>query len=97
MSILDRMDRAGCPHDEGPALASFCIFCLQRAVIKFHDLESEAANEIEQWVVMNTHFTGSPPYVGWKGIGLALREHVERLENDVKLARREVELLRRED
>ena len=40
-------------------------------------LDSEAATHVESVIVMRTGFTGDPPYVGWKGLGLALTEALD--------------------
>lgn len=40
----------------------------------YHRMDCEAATHVESVIVMRTHFTGDPPYVGWEGLGLALRE-----------------------
>lgn len=37
--------------------------------------ETAAMKDIELMICMHTHFTGDPPYVGWPGLALALREH----------------------
>lgn len=41
---------------------------------RYRKLDAEAATYVETEICMRTHFTGEPPYVGWKGLGLALRE-----------------------
>lgn len=47
----------------------------QAAEIKrLEKLDREAATYVESVICMRTHFTGQPPYVGWKGLGLALKE-----------------------
>lgn len=40
-------------------------------------LDAQAATHVETVICMRTHFTGEPPYVGWKGLGLALREALD--------------------
>lgn len=52
---------------------------------KVRRLEAEAATYVEELVVLRTPFTGEPPYVGWKGIGLAIRELIERESTYKKL------------
>lgn len=37
----------------------------------------EAAHHVESVICMRTRFTGDPPYVGWKGLGLALTEALD--------------------
>ena len=49
-------------------------------------LDSEAATHVESVIVMRTGFTGDPPYVGWKGLGLALTEALD--ERDALKAER---------
>jgi hypothetical protein len=46
-------------------------------------LDSEAGQYVESVIVLRTHFTGKPPYVGWKGLGLALGEALD--ERDAAL------------
>lgn len=38
------------------------------------------SSEVESLICMRTHFDGEPPYVGWTGLALALKEHLDRLE-----------------
>lgn len=45
-------------------------------------LETEAANYVEIPLVLRTHFTGEPPYVGWEGLGLALTETLDGIATD---------------
>lgn len=40
-------------------------------------LDREAATHVEAVICTRTGFTGEPPYVGWKGIGLALTEALD--------------------
>jgi hypothetical protein len=49
--------------------------------------DNEAAKYVESVIVMRTGFTGEPPYVGWKGLGLALTEHLDDLEAQLAEAR----------
>jgi len=51
---------------------------------KWRDLEREAAHFCEIPIVMRTKFTGDPPYVGWKGLGLAMTQAFD--ERDEALA-----------
>jgi hypothetical protein len=39
--------------------------------------DSEAATHVESVIAMRTGFTGEMPYVGWKGLGLALNEALD--------------------
>ena len=50
------------------------------ARIRIADLEKldrEAATCVESVICMRTGFTGEPPYVGWRGLGLALTEALD--------------------
>lgn len=54
---------------------------------RLRKLDSEASEYVESVICMRTHFTGEPPYVGWKGLGLALNEVLDdrkRLREPVK-------------
>jgi hypothetical protein len=53
----------------------------------FRKLDSEAATYVESVICMRTGFSGEPPYVGWKGLGLALNEALD--ERDAAIARAE--------
>ena len=44
---------------------------------KLRELDTEASDYVESVICMRTHFTGDPPYVGWKGLGLALNEALD--------------------
>lgn len=60
--------------------------CLERHDIKdkriaiLEKLDQEAATYVESVICLRTHFTGNRPYVGWKGLGLALRETLDILD-----------------
>lgn len=45
--------------------------------------DRKAATHIESPICMRTHFTGEPPYVGWEGLGLAMREKWDRDEAEI--------------
>ena len=53
-------------------------------------LDREAATHVESLICMKTHFTGDPPYIGWRGLGLALREHLERQASRIEVLEAEV-------
>jgi hypothetical protein len=63
---------------------------LRRRVRLLEKLDREAATHVESVICMkSSHFTGMPPYVGWKGLGLALGQDydmyakkIEHLEKD---------------
>ena len=40
-------------------------------------LDIEAAAYVEAVICMRTGFTGNPPHIGWKGLGLALTEALD--------------------
>jgi hypothetical protein len=44
-------------------------------------LDREAATHVESLICLRTDFTGNPPHVGWKGLGLALRQRLDALED----------------
>lgn len=67
---------------------------LREKAERFQKLDAEAANYVETVICMRTHFTGEPPYVGWKGLGLALREALDERDR-LRAEREEVEQLRR--
>lgn len=56
--------------------------------------DTEAAEYVESVICMRTHFTGEEPYVGWKGLGIALREALDERDR-LRAEREEVEQLRR--
>jgi hypothetical protein len=65
-------------------------FCIERAarvqnLETFARLDMEAATHVESVICMRTGFTGEPPYVGWRGLGLALTEALD--ERDMLCAR----------
>lgn len=47
---------------------------LQQRIDLLEKCGSEASKYVESVIAMRTGFTGNPPYVGWKGLGLALNE-----------------------
>lgn len=58
----------------GGDIAPYDARMLVALVRHWRRLETEAAKYVETPICMRTHFTGEQPYVGWKGLGLALRE-----------------------
>jgi hypothetical protein len=50
---------------------------LKGEVKKWKKLDAEAAEYVEVVICMRTRFTGDHPYVGWKGLGLALNEELD--------------------
>src|SRR5690606_32224217 len=49
------------------------IELLRGHVERLRKRDMEAAEHVETVICMRTDFTGEPPYVGWKGLGFALR------------------------
>jgi hypothetical protein len=47
-------------------------------------IDSEAATHVESVICLRTHFTGEPPYLGWKGLGLALTETLDRQAAEIE-------------
>jgi hypothetical protein len=64
---------------------------LKRRIEELGRMDREAAEYVESVICMRTGFNGEPPYVGWKGLGLALREALDERDE----LRREVEQVRR--
>lgn len=57
------------------------IHMLVRLVRHWRRLETEAAKHVESVICMRSHhFTGDQPYVGWKGLGVALNQDYDELE-----------------
>ena len=47
---------------------------------RFFSLDCQAASHVESVICMRSaHFTGEPPYTGWRGLGKALREDYDDL------------------
>ena len=44
---------------------------------RLRELDREAATHVESVIAMRTTFSGEPPYVGWKGLGVALTEALD--------------------
>lgn len=57
-----------------PEEAAAALESLREERDRYKRLDAEAAEHVETFVVMRAPFTGEPPYVGWKGIGQAIRE-----------------------
>lgn len=56
------------------------VTALEAELEKYKRLDREAATHVETVICMRSkHFTGEPPYVGWSGLGLALRQDYDRL------------------
>jgi hypothetical protein len=65
----------------------------ERAARERAERERDAAHHVESQIAVFPEFTGEPPYVGWAGLGLALREHVAKLKKERDDARAECERL----
>lgn len=50
---------------------------LKDRVLILEKQDREAATHVETQIVMRTDFTGEHPYVGWKGLGQALKEALD--------------------
>ena len=68
-----------------PAKAAAALAALVKERDAYKRLENEAAEAVESVICLRTDFSGEPPYVGWKGIGLKVREIIT--ERDAALAR----------
>jgi hypothetical protein len=58
---------------------------------KWRALEKEAATYVETVICCRTGFTGEPPHVGWKGLGLALTEALDERDRLREALRRYVD------
>jgi hypothetical protein len=66
--------------DAGMVLNAEQVEELRQIANTFFRLDSEAATHCESTICMRSHrFTGDPPYTGWKGLGLALKEDYDEL------------------
>ena len=87
-------DLCACMRDEagycGNAQALALVDGLLKEAAFFFALENQAAQHVEGPICLRTGFTGDEPYVGWKGLGLALNEALD--ERDAM--RSEMEVLR---
>lgn len=64
----------------GPQIENDALSMMLEAADEIERLrqrDTEAAEYVESVICMRTHFTGEEPYVGWKGLGLALREALD--------------------
>jgi hypothetical protein len=74
---------AGANYDMGKMAIE--LIALRERVATLQRLDKEAAEYVEAVICMRTAFTGDEPYVGWKGLGLALNEALD--ERDALRAR----------
>lgn len=79
-AFLDRM--ASLAYGVGEVLVNADDLQTLIALVRhWHGLETEAAKYVESVICLRSHaFTGEPPYVGWEGLGLALRADYDELE-----------------
>lgn len=86
--LTQRVARAICAfRDQVGECSTACDTCLVDAraalsaaggeVERLKRLDQEAGTYVESVICMRTGFTGEPPYVGWKGLGLALNEALD--------------------
>lgn len=68
----------GCGLVFGPETAEAKVQALITERDKLRKLDQEAATYVESVLCMRTDFSGDPPYVGWKGLGLALNEALDK-------------------
>ena len=59
------------------AAARELVPALAARVAVLERMDREAATHVESVICLRTGFTGYPPYVGWKGLGLALGEALD--------------------
>ena len=79
----DEISLAACgPTEQGLYVANALRAAYERGkadakseIEKLRKLDREAATYVEAVICMRSmHFTGEPPYIGWKGLGKALNE-----------------------
>ncbi len=69
--------------------AESALEAAQARIAQLKQMDREAATYVESVICMRTHFTGDEPYVGWKGLGLALDETLDRHESALAQAVRD--------
>lgn len=53
---------------------------LYKIAVRYRRMDAEAAEHVEGTICMRSHhFTGELPYVGWRGLGLALNQDYDEL------------------
>lgn len=90
--FLDRMAQELSGEDH---FAAADVARLLEIAKRYRRMDREAANYVESVICMRTRFTGEAPYVGWKGLGLALNEELDeqerlRVENRYLLAQAQI-------
>jgi 3-deoxy-D-arabino-heptulosonate 7-phosphate (DAHP) synthase len=93
MDVVDRLWASlkgdGSAIDDVLNAAIHEISVVRARVATLERMDREAASHVESVICMRTRFTGKPPYVGWKGLGLALTEELDerdRLRQDLSTA-----------
>lgn len=81
----------------GAETAAEAADAIERLERELAEAKGAGAAELDLLIASRTHFTGDEPYVGWKGLALALREdfdrcdalgeRCEKLLNSIKMAR----------
>lgn len=64
------------------------LCAMARKMEVYRNADREAATYVESVICMRTAFTGDPPYVGWKGLGLALTEALDERDSLRAMARK---------
>jgi len=78
--FLDRIGKI-LKEDEDPQINALDVDRLYKACLRWRKMETEAAKYVESVICLRSHrFTGMPPYVGWEGLGLALREDYDEID-----------------
>jgi hypothetical protein len=78
--FLDRIGQI-LEEDPDPQINALDVDRIYKTCLRWRKLETEAAKYVESVICLRSNrFTGNQPYVGWKGLGLALREDYDELE-----------------
>lgn len=75
--IIDKLHNLVEDLEDGSEGQIACVEAANR-IATLEKLDREAAQYVETVIVMRTPFEGDPPYVGWKGLGLALTEALDK-------------------
>ena len=87
----DIVERLRARATEGGGVTDSLCWQAANEIDRLRREDARPAEHVETVIVMRSRrFTGEPPYVGWKGLGQALREDYAELER----LRAEVEALR---
>jgi len=78
--FLDRIGQI-LEEDPDPQINALDVDRIYKACLRWRKLATDAAKYVESVICLRSNrFTGNQPYVGWKGLGLALREDYDELE-----------------